>query len=195
MADALDIIRVVAEMALVGQKILNIYDFVATDPTDDADLMSDLGDWIEDAMADIKMRISNNLSFSSLQFKNVTQATDMGFTSWPTFTVGGDATNEVLPLGVAGLVTMPTAVSKVRGRKFLCGITEAYCEDGVWTAATVTDLIAYGDILINPIIGTLTGSPIAYGVVKALGGFQPVVAYDVVNVPSYQRRRKQGVGA
>ena len=195
MADALDIIRVVAEMALLGQKILNVYDFVATEDTFDSDLKLDIANWIEDAMADIKMRIANNLTFGSLQFKNVTQDSDMGYEPWPTFTAGGDATNEVMPPGVAGLVTMPTAHAKTRARKFLAGLTEGYNEDGVWTAATVLDLVDYGAILISPIIGAETDSPIAYGVVGQTGLFWPCQAYDVTNVPSYQRRRKQGVGS
>lgn len=194
MASALDIIQVIADMSLLGSTVMNVYDFVATDNTSDDDLKTDLANFIEDSMAAVALRLANDLAYNSLAFFNVTAQSDMGFEPWPTFTLGPVTATEVLPPGIAGLATLPTAKPKTRGRKFIPGFAEGYSQEGFWTDATVLDIVDYASNLISPVVGALTGSPIAYGVVDLLDAFWPCQAYDVTNVPSYQRRRKQGVG-
>lgn len=193
MASALDIIQVVVEGALLAQRILSVYQFVSTDAVTDEDLMDDLTDRIENDMyAELTTSLANNFVISNLEFKNLTDNTLIDVIPW-----GGAAfssAGELLPLGVAGLVTANTATPKVRGRKFIAGLTEGSCNDSLWDSALVTVLTDFAAAYVSGFIGAVSSSPWAPGVKSSTGPFRPFTEAIVSNIPAYQRRRKQGVG-
>lgn len=117
---------------------------------------------------------------------------NLGGASYTTHT--GTLTSEILPAGVAGLLVAPTGAPKVRGRKFVPGIGEGSSVDGLFSTETVDALLALGLYLINTYVNG--SNSYVMGVLStSLLDFEPfagsVVASDV---PSYQRRRKPGVG-
>lgn len=193
MAGALEIIQVIAEMALAGQQILNIYHAISSSAVDDDDLMIDLGRGLEQVYDQFLANLANDLTFVSLKFNNVSDETFIGEGTWPTFTAGGSS-GQFLPLGVAGLITLPTSQPKVRGRKFFAGFTEGDITDGVWDSSLTNALVDAGAILVDPFAGFESGEPWAFGVVNQSGVFKDFISFGVSNIPAYQRRRKQGVG-
>lgn len=145
--------------------------------------------------------ISDQVIFSDLTVYNKTQGTLVGSFAWDTSGgwVGG-ATSDPLPQGVCALVTLPTNVSRRRGRKFFGGYTEGNNSSaGTWSAGAITRLANLGAYLLgNQIISAVPGTTMQYGVVSEglLGAFSFTVPTTGTPsaVPAYQRRRRPGVG-
>lgn len=191
---ALDIILVIAEFLLAGQRIMNVFHAVPAGPIIDDEGIEDLEVWLVDAYTELVSLLANDLTFSSLTLRNLTDDIDLGTHSWPDLSTGSN-TAEFLPLGVAGLVTYPTQIIGSRGRKFIGGLCENGVADGNLNGATVTALNAFGLVTCTPFIGSASGETWAPGVVTQAGAFRPFNGEVLVSsVPAYQRRRKQGVG-
>lgn len=193
MAGALDVIKVVARMAMLGQEILNVYHFISSDPVFDADVLDDLAQFMDDVYDTIDGVLVDNLSFVDLSITNETDGTDIGVVGWPALTVGAVGA-DMAPTGIAGLVTLPTAFLGTRGRKFIPGISESNITDSVIIGAMVAFLQDYGDLLIAPFLGATSGEPWQYVVVDKDGFARVPTEAIVANIPAYQRRRKVGVG-
>lgn len=193
MASALDIIQVVVEGALLAQRIMSVYQFVSADAVTDSQVIGDLTDRVQsDMYGTLTATLADNYVISNMEFKNLTTNTLMDVVTWT-----GDAfmaVGELLPLGIAGLVTANTGTPKVRGRKFIPAITENSCTDSLWTGATVTALTNFAAMYIGAFIGVESAAPWAPGVRSSSGIFRPFTEALVSNIPAYQRRRKQGVG-
>jgi hypothetical protein len=125
---------------------------------------------------------------------------NLGNWDWVT---GGEPTfvptsvGDIVAHGVAALIVARTAVSKVRGRKFVPGITDVAIADGLFNQTMVTNLVAAAAIYVMPFESVTDDSEWTSGVYsKGLATFIPFIPTAVVtNIPSYQRRRKPGVGA
>lgn len=194
MPGALEIVQIVAEMAMFGQTLLNVYHAVSSNSLLDEDAMSDLATRLGDAYALIANRQSDDLTAVGLTFKNITTNEDMGTESFVGYTGGTDNTNDPLPAGVALCVTLPTAVLKSRGRKFVPGIAETGTTAGLFTSAVMTDAASFAALISEAWLGASNDDPWTFGIVTELGTFRPFQSASVSNVPAYQRRRKQGVG-
>lgn len=194
MASALDVIQVIAEMAILGQRVLNVYELLSPSAVSDVDLVDDISQYLEESVYEvINPAIPDNLTYESIYFKNLTTNTDIGQFDWPLLTVGGSA-GEVLPLGVAALITFPTAQPKVRGRKFFPPFAETNLVDALWNTATVDLLSTVAGAIAGGFLGPISGDPWAFGVLNSAGTFRPFIEGLTTNIPAYQRRRKQGVG-
>lgn len=194
MAGALDVIRVIADMTLLGQSILNVYHMVSASSVPDDEVIQDAQVGLDDLYQLVNAEIDNQLSYNSIRVFNVTDNQDLGIHDWPTL-VAGAADAQCLPLGVAALLTLPTSVPKVRGRKFFCGFSEGAQADGVWGSGVVDSLNDIGAFMLTPMLGDASGEFWRFGVPTSIGGFQLFASSLVGNIPAYQRRRKQGVGA
>ncbi len=193
MADAGDVIQASVKMLLAGQQVYNVYQLSSPDPTSDAALIPDIVEIIDGLYLFVDNYMSDDLSAVSISLKNISQGYDMGEYDFIDFT-GGLSTDDPLPNGVAGLITLPTSRLKTRGRKFLPGIIETETTASVFTSNVLTAMGNMAIFLSNPQIGTLTDAEILFGVIDSLSVFREFVSSIVSNIPAYQRRRKQGVG-
>jgi len=195
MAGALEVIQVVAEFIYLGQQIMNVYHAVSPSATADNEVVEDLTIKIDEAMTELQAELDGSLAGVSLRVINLSDNAELDLVSWPTF-VGGAVGGAVgLPPGVAALVTFPTAALGVRGRKFICGASEAQNSDGVWEASFIASLESYASMIANPFPGDSSLNIWQFGTYNPTTGFNPFTGWQVGNVPAYQRRRKQGVGA
>lgn len=190
--DALDLIQIVVKGILLGQEVLNIYHAVSPNSILDSDAVADLFEQLEIAHNHLLVQQSTAMVYESMTFWNKTQDELMSIEST---SMAGTYNNDPLPPGVAALVTFPTLVSKVRGRKFIPGFGEGNTTDGLFASSTLTDMSEYGAIIAAPFIGASSALPWEFGVPLTGGGFANFSSYIARNVPAYQRRRKQGVGA
>lgn len=192
--DPLDVVLVIAKMVIFGQEVLNVFHCSSTGdhPVDEA--VIDITQKLDTIYATIDQSMANDLAFSSIVLKNLTQDFDMGEWEWPNLATGASATDP-LPAGVAGLITLPTARLKTRGRKFLPGLTEGDTDNGVFNVTFFNEMVTFASHLTNTFIGVESGDPYAFGVVDSSQVFWPFVSAIVSNIPAYQRRRKQGVGS
>lgn len=191
---ALDTILAIAEMAALGQKLLNVFQFLATDDMSDSDATSDIATFLDDLYQNIDGFMDAALTFDQITLKNVTQAVDMGSTDWPTLTNGSNV-GDLYPLGVAGLITLGTAKPGTRGRKFIPGLDASATVESLFSSSLTTALTAFGAGMVGGFVGGTSGLIWAPGVLDKLGVFRPFTSSIVTNLPAYQRRRKQGVGA
>lgn len=193
--DALSIIEAVAEMSMLGQTVLNVWHAVSTDAGDDDDAMDEMAAKLDDLYSIVNGEMDASLSYVGINFKNITENVVMGTRTWPSLSTGGYASIDALPLGVAACISFPTGIPGVRGRKFLPAYTEGSLVEALWNAATVDSLEDFAVDAVAGWLGSTIVGPWVFGVVDKVGAFQPYDSYIVNNVPAYQRRRKQGVGA
>lgn len=194
MASALDVIRVVADMTLLGQTILNVWHVISPSSVPDTELQDDIPEMMNEIYSQINGVIDNELTYDAIRIFNVTGNQDLGIHAWPVLTTGSTA-GETLPLGVAALLTLPTDIPKVRGRKFFGGIVESVCTNGVFIS-NVTDALADIAALVTvPYITAGHANAWVFGIPTLANGFQAFNSGLISSIPSYQRRRKQGVGA
>lgn len=193
--DALSIIRVVADMTLLGQSILNVYHLVSTSSMDDDDGKGDLAVIMDNLYTLINGAVDTQLVYNAIRMFDVTDNQDLGIEPWPVLETGANS-GSALPLGVAGLVTLPTDIPKVRGRKFFGGFTEESVVDGLLVSSTFDALVDVADFMLTAQTGDVSSNLWVFGVPTPVGGgFQRVTSSLVGNIPAYQRRRKQGVGS
>jgi len=198
-----DIIRVVANISLPDEvDAVNIWDWKRVDTLVPAPENGDVTAALASKLVAIYGEIENNMS----DLVTVVSATNykMGYElgQWvvsellgvEAIGVQGNDVNEMLPHGVAGLITLPTTTSKTRGRKFFAGLSENATADGTWIAAAVTAMLAaaaeyaadisvVGEFIMRPVLLSTKGNVLTYN------------AYAANGTPSYQRRRKPGVGS
>jgi hypothetical protein len=163
---------------------------------DNEDNMADLATWIDGIYDNIVGAMPTNLTFDDIDFFNVTADQPLGSLPWPTQTTGNGGSTEIAATGVAAVITAFTAITKVRGRKFLGPLTEAAIDAGYLNTSTMLTL---ADIILDwmtPFVGTTTGNAWLPGVWRRLQeAFAPFTRAVVRNIPGYQRRRKAGVGS
>ena len=192
---ALDIIMIVVDILLLGQRMKNVYHAAPAGAVIDDEGIDDLMSWLVSAYAEILPIMADNLNMQSITIRNISDDGDLGVHDWAGAATGS-ATGEILPLGVAGLVTFPTQTIGSRGRKFIPGFTETSMGDSAFVAGAVTDMAQYGVQVATPFVGDVSGVVWQPGVVDASGGFFRPFNGEVLttSIPAYQRRRKQGVG-
>lgn len=194
MASAFDIIQVVTEFLWLGETVLNVWHALSPSAVSDSDVVDDLTEGMDDMYTLINGALDNNFEYVQITLKNITANEDLLSHAWPVLTTGGAGDLSSLPLGVAGLITFPTAIPGVRGRKFLAGFTENGLADSLFVSG-VTDVLAdMGAFAVTGFVGAASSEAWAFGVPDQTGAFRDFTGAVVKNIPSYQRRRKQGVG-
>lgn len=193
MANASEVIKVVVEMALLGQRVLNVWHMVSSSPVADLDVLDDAAEFMDSLYTEVIAAMSTGLAFESVIVKNITADTNIGQTAWVGNATGSNA-GDPLPPGVAALLTLPTLYPKVRGRKFIPGWCEPETTGGLFSNASIASLLDMGLLALTVFTGTASGQNWVFGVPRSAGGFAIFNDALVTNVPAYQRRRKQGVG-
>lgn len=194
--DALDLIEVGVEMFLLGQRVLNVFHLVGDQNLDDGDAMADIAEYMDALYDTVDHTMSDTLTFGSILVKNLSAGTLLGSIGFPTLTGGTNGAGAELPTQIAGLVTLPTATPKRRGRKFIPGMVEGNLTAGLFTAGLVTAFGDFGGYLVIPhSMGSgagwryvvSTGTP-------GIGSTSLPTEAVVTNIPAALGRRRIGVG-
>lgn len=195
-----DIVRCRVNSTIVGAGIsLNIFtaqvDEVVVLGVSDAQMEAVWTAYLDDVLGPIGTHVSSYIVTNSFDlYKWVAGEWDwvQNETYEPVYPGGPD----VLPAGVAAVVTAYTAINRVVGRKFFPGIAEASVTGGLWGVGLLADLaltaIEYiSDFGIFPSLFVM--HPGVYS--TKVAGFVPFsLTALITNIPGYQRRRKTGVG-
>lgn len=108
----------------------------------------------------------------------------------PTFTPT-DA-NHMLPHAVAGVITLPTAHPRRRGRVFIPGLTENQQVASDLEPGAVTSLTSFASALTT--VMTPGSANVSYHVLGSDGLARPATTYVVNSLVGSQRKRKPGIG-
>lgn len=195
-----DIVRCRVNATIVGAGIsLNIFtaqvDEVIVLGVSDAQMENVWTAYLNDVFTPIGTHMSSYFVVNSYDlYKWV--GTEWDWVQNETYTPAFAGGVDVLPAGVAAVVTAYTAINRVVGRKFFPGIAEASLTGGLWGAGLLTDLAltaaAYiADFGIFPSLFVM--HPGVYS--TKVADFVPFsLTALITNIPGYQRRRKTGVG-
>jgi len=199
MADvnANDIVTVAVRAEDQGtEDVVNVYDLELTSVTGltAAQALSDLEDWVELICLILDGIQTIRYIYRELTAYNRTQSTLLGgatITNPPS----GIGTGNSLPSGNAGLISFPTNIARVVGRKYIGGFAVGSVDaDGTLSSATTSVLLSAGNTIRAPYTGT-NGSW-QYGVWRsATNSLVVPLGTIVTDVMAYQRRRRAGRGS
>lgn len=196
-----DILRVVASMLWtdgnVNQNVFNIKPTGGGGPWDDADVIDDCEDWLDDMYANLTSFCSDELDGNEILVYKYDAVGDdwdeVGSQAW-----GWNPTvaSDQLPRGVAGLVRLWSEDPDVQGKKYIPGLGESTATDGLFTGAAITALLAFAADWYLPFVGATTGATFTPGIWSVVGTvFKAAVDHIAAStIPAYQRRRKRNVG-
>lgn len=197
-----DVVRGVLSMTMVnGDVAKNVFtwiiDKVSVGDYSDAAIGDIVSLAIESVFAEVVADLTEDMSFDTIDvYKRVLTDWDYLVTNVPNITP--TQVGEVMPPGVAALMTGYTSLNRVFGRKFFYGYTEADIDSGVLGATALGDLadaaleyitafnggsMGPADFLVPGVWSTKVAAFVPFGVVAV-----------VKDTMSYQRRRKTGVG-
>ena len=184
-----------------GDEAKNIFvwrlDKVSLGDYTDTEVGTIVTDAIELIFAELLSIIKATVTYDTVDiYKRDGTVWDYLTTTVPSITPTG--AYEVVPPGVAMLMTAYTDLNKVFGRKFIYGATESEVLNGVLNSTGLTALANAADEYISSYNGAGMGALdyLVPGVWSTkIAGFEPFNGIAVVkNTLSYQRRRKTGVG-
>lgn len=199
-----DVLRVVLSFQLPDSVIAQIvwhYQAVSGTPETPESVLTFVANNTHNAFAGILADMSDQvqgLIFDMLQWDYTNDRWD-GVAALVTTSLDGTSIQDMLPHGVAPMVSFLTDLGRRRGRKYLPGWTENSITDGAWIAADLTQMGTFALIFDNDISSaTLLLEPGNFNVdpLSAIfETFQPWNKTVLVNsFANYQRRRRPGVG-
>lgn len=164
---------------------------------DDADVVDDLTDWIEDIFSSLTSSISDQVDMSQIKvyiYDAVDQDWDEVGTGVPVFTATG--ATDMTPHGIAALIHAFTVNPDVTGSKYIAGISDASIVDSNVSGGVLSNLLLAGADWMVDFTGALTGSNFNPGVWSPtkVQFFEFQDKLIVNGQVAYQRRRKPGVG-
>lgn len=192
-----DIIRIGAVLTYDGSEdVVNVYHLRMNGggPFSWAVIDGYLQGYMDGVMATLDTELSDLITAKELQVSNVTQLTVFGAIAWGVFAQGG-AAGAPTAAGVTCFGFARTRVPRVQIRKYYGVFPQASMVDGQWDAG-VTD--AVGDSMDYHIAEQLLGGVcqlqgVAWN--RDLLTYQFGQTVRVNSEPSYQRRRRRGVGS
>jgi hypothetical protein len=194
-----DIIRVVLRQTLDARSdIQNVIHWQCAEPggITNAQCLEDAADWWDDILDQVESFQSTDLTYDEIYCYNETKGAPVGTTDVAGHENGSLVGQELLPAQVAGGFYGLTNISRVVGKKFFSGFTEAHSDaDGLMTSSLLSALTNAAAIIWDASI-SYNGHNWAGGVFRRLAGtLAPVVEAFVNNVWYTQRRRRWGVGS
>lgn len=163
----------------------------------DQDVVDDCVDWMDQIFSDILTLVVSSIDAGECK---VYQWDPVGL-DWDevgsnVMTVTFTDADQMLPHGVAAIITGRTVDPDVNGRKYFAGFGEDTCGSSNLSGAAITALLLAGAEWLVPFVGAATGSTFDSGVWSTTQvAFKKFVDNLIVNgVVGYQRRRKPGVG-
>lgn len=162
----------------------------------DSDVVSGVAQWFNTVYADggVTTFMTEDLLHQDIAIYNLTDDYPVGYTGRLPV-LDGENVGQALPSGVSALVTFRTAVSRRLGRKYLPPFTTTDVVAGRWSSGVMTMLAAFAtDMRTSQAVGE--DFELQY-VVRATASAASNVAVSALirDTPSYQRRRKIGVGS
>jgi len=196
-----DILRIAVSLlmpdSVIAQNIFYAVLTAGTDPYDEADIISDVKDYIEDIYESWDSIGDSGVSLDNIQVYVYDSVDD----DWDevgsdTSSVAGLVSGDMLPHGVAAYTQARTTDPDVSASKYWPGLTETSQSEGNWVSATMTQLAALAAIWVAGDTGAASGATLEAGVWSTKNtNFFAFNGNVVVNgFPAYQRRRKPGVG-
>lgn len=196
-----DILRVVASMLWtdgnVNQNVYNALLSGAGSPWTDEDIADDAAAWLANMYANLISLVSDNLDGNEvIVYKYDPIDADWDEVSSETFSWNPTGAADQLPRGTAPLVQLWTEDPDVQGKKYMPGFIETFLTDGLYTAGTLTSLLAFAADWFTPFAGATSGATWTPGVWSvAQSAFKTGVDHIAASaIPAYQRRRKRNVG-
>lgn len=196
-----DILRIVASLLWTDSNVnQNVFNAIVTGgggPYADQDIVDDAEAWLDNMYANLTTLCSDEIDGNEV----LVYKYDSGDDDWDE--VGSQAwiwdpsgTGDQMPRGVAGLVRLWTEDPDVQGKKYIGGMTEGNCTDGLWITSAVTALLAFAADWYAPFTGGTSGATWTPGIwsVKNLLIKLAVDHIATSTIPAYQRRRKRNVG-
>lgn len=197
-----DILKVVATTVWTDGNIMqNVFNALIDGgggPFDDGDIVDDAVAWMDNIYLNITSDCSDELNGSQVQvYKYDSVDDDWDEVGTGAFTWDPSAAPDQLPRGVAGLVYARTTNPDVQGKKYIGGFTEAAVTDGLFTANSLTNLLAIAADWVLDFTGGTSSAEWNPGVWSPTDLILYLMSEVVgaVAIPAYQRRRKRGVGA
>ena len=196
-----DILRVVASLLWtdgnVNQNVFNALLSGAGSPWSDSDIADDAEALLDNMYANLTAWCSDELDGNEvIVYKYDAVGLDWDEVSSQAF--GWNPTNvgDQLPRGTACLVQLWTIDPDVQGKKYLPGIAEDNCTDGLYTAPMLVDALAFAADWYTPFAGGTSGATWNPGIWSvAQLAFKTGVNHIAASaIPAYQRRRKRNVG-
>jgi hypothetical protein len=195
------ILRIVASLLWTdGNVNQNVFNAVLTgggSPWDEPDIIDDAVDWLDNLYANMVGTMSDEIDGNECivyEYDAVGQDWDeVGSDAW-TFDPNG--ASDQLPRGVAGLVRLWTTDPDVQGKKYLPGLVENNLDDGLFSGALITQLLAFAADWYTPFVGAASGATFTPGVWSVVNTvFKAGIDHIATStIPAYQRRRKRNVG-
>lgn len=192
-----DVLQVAARIETQeGDDVVNVFQFkYASVPTiTDTQGIDDVIEFLEALYTIYRVVIPILSVFRDLWVRNMTTLTNYGVFPWATLVNGGAAGND-LPPGVASMISFPTGKSRVTLRKYLGNNAVSQMTlEGRWIAAHLVITANVAALMVVPYVAT--NGTWAYGYTSPIipGWIAPDTAL-ILDVPSYQRRRRQGRGS
>jgi len=153
-----DIIRAVLGYTYTGggKPLSNVWHFKDTGGggIEDADFINDFGLVAEAILVDAPPQEGPGFRYINIQLQNLTQDLIIATLVWPTFDIGGAATQSDASQ-VAALLRMITPKPGVQGRMFIPAMAEGSIGNSVFSASVLTMMANIGTALLAPqVIGT-----------------------------------------
>ena len=196
-----EILRIVASMLWtdgnVNQNVFNVIMSGAGSPWDEADILDDAEDWLDDMYANLTINVSNALDGNEvIVYKYDTINDDWDEVGSQAWTWNPSQATGQLPRGSAGLVRLWTVDPDVQGKKYIPGLAENGLDHGLYIAGVVTALLAFAADWYLPFAGAASGGTFTPGVWSvAQKVFKAGLDHVATStIPAYQRRRKRNVG-
>lgn len=196
-----DVLRVVASFLWtdgnVNQNVFNCVVSGGGGPYTDADVLDDMEDWLDDMYVNVVGNLSDELDGNEvIVYKWDTVGLDWDEVGSQAWSFNPSAAAEQLPRGVAGLVRLWSTDPDVQGKKYIPGLTETGLTDGLFSAGTITALLAFALDWYTPLVGLASGATFTPGIWSVVGSVfrNAIDHYATSTIPAYQRRRKRNVG-
>lgn len=195
------ILRVVASLLFPESVIAqNIFYAVFADTggsDDDADVLSDLADYVEDMFSELDTQVADEIALDSIKVY-IYDPLD------PDWDEVGDElltdafanAEDMSPHGISMVIHAKTTNPDVQAAKYLGGFGETSTVDGLWGVGALTAAANFANTWTTAFVGAATGGDFAPGVWSPTKlNFFIFNGVEVVGgIPGYQRRRKPGVG-
>lgn len=178
-----------------AEAIQNVYEIMMTSGTNvpGQDVLDDLVDYFYTLYLILDGILSVLTVFRGIRVQELDGANTTGELAF-TVPVAGFVTGDPLPPGVAALVNFQTGVAHRPLKKYFGGFGESsLIPEGVWASGVITTLGLAATHLLTQQAEIHETWRYSHNAGVTLGVIFPTSA-EVPVVPSYQRRRKQGVG-
>jgi hypothetical protein len=190
-----DVLKVTLQMYMQGAGQLENVFHVRWETPDDAGndaVVNTIGEWmliITNQLDDVQ---STAVTYDLIKVYNVTQ--DQPVIDFLPGTLAGTVATDILPSGTAALISLGTGFKKTVGKKYFGGLAEVATTAGIFTNAfldVMDDIAPYLIGTHETTDGTITN--VTWDHVKKIA--HPIISAVARAIPSYQRRRKAGVGS